>query len=103
MKVWEGTLVLTKEEHQHYKTRQQILEIQRTFQAKNGTKNLSIGGKAGSTIHKDFFLGEKKSAIETYSTLSTGPYVEPSYNSERIYRDSSKLKWVGEKAWRTHI
>jgi len=95
--------VLTKEEHQHYKARQQILEIQRKYKAKNGARNLSMGGQAGSTIHKHFVNGKKKSAIESFSALSTGPYVEPSYNAERIYRDSSKSKWVGEKAWTNNI
>ena len=30
-------------------------------------------------------------------SLSTGPYVEPSYKARQMYREFSKEKWVGDK------
>ncbi len=62
-----------------------------------------MGGRAGSTIHKDFVYSKKKSAIESYSALRSGPYVEPSYNAERIYRHYDKTQHVGTKPWTTKI
>ena len=31
------------------------------------------------------------------NSLSTGPYVEPSYKARQMYREFSKEKWVGDK------
>jgi hypothetical protein len=98
--------VLSKEEFQHYKARRQILDIQRQFQEKKravGSKEKMLAGSPGSIIHKDFVHGKKKSAIETYSALRTGPYIEPSYNSERIYRNYDKSSWVSDQAFTTSI
>ena len=98
--------VLTKKEFQHYKARLQIQEISRKYKNKakgQGKDDMLLAGQPGSTIHRDFVNGRKKSAIETYSALRTGPYIEPSYNAERIYRSYEKDKWVSEKAFTTNI
>jgi hypothetical protein len=98
--------VLTKQEFQHYKARLQIQEISRKFREKNKGMDITateLAGQPGSTIHKDFVYGRKKSAIETFSALRTGPYIEPSYNAERIYRNHDKDRWVSEKAFTTNI
>jgi len=95
--------VLNKEEFQHYKARKQILDIQKKFRAKNksvSSKEKMMSGSPGSTIHQDF-VGKKKSAIETFSALRTGPYIEPSYNSERIYRNFDRSSWVSDNNFTT--
>jgi hypothetical protein len=95
-------IVLTKKEHQHYAARRRIRLMQLAYAQKNngsGRQNLQYK----NTIHKDFVAGKKKSAIDTYSALRAGPYVEPSYNAANTHRHFDKDKHIGEKAWTTHI
>ena len=95
-------IVMTKEEHQHYAARRRIRLMQLEYARKNngsGRQNL----KHKNIIHKDFVAGKKKSAIETFSALRTGPYVEPSYNAANTHRHFDKDKHIGEKAWTNHI
>ena len=91
--------VLNKEEFQHYKARLQIVNIQKKFQE----KQKAVSSKEKMTIHQDFVNGKKKSAIDAYSALRTGPYVEPSYNSKRIYRNFDKDLHLQDRPFTTSI
>ena len=95
-------IVMTKKEHQHYAARRRIRLMQLEYARKNngsGRQNLQYK----NTIHKDFVSGKKKSAIDTFSALRAGPYVEPSYNAANTHRHFDKDKHIGEKAWTTNI